>query len=125
METSRKLTFEAGKASRAPGGVWNRLMALPGAHEERRRLDRVITNRRMDLVVDKLPQQSASIVDMSLLGVRVRTIGALVPGQKLTLLPAQHAIHAFPCRVVWASSSNSQMYSEAGLEFCAAEQSAR
>ena len=91
--------------------------------DERRRLDRVVTNRRMDFLFSQrneaVPQQRAAILDMSLLGVRVRTIGTLIPGQSITLLPIAHALHSFPCRVVWVRSSSFEVYSEAGLEFCA------
>jgi len=89
---------------------------------DRRRLERVATSRRMNLFFEgKGRQQRAAMVDMSLLGVRIRTIGALIPGQHITMLPTEYAAHTFPCRVVWVSSSSSEVYSDAGLEFCAAD----
>jgi hypothetical protein len=103
-------------------------MAL-GTSDDRRRSDRVATNRQMDLLFEsrhvEARQQKISVVDMSLLGVRIRTIGVLVPGQKTTLIPTEHSIHNYPCRVVWVRSLSSQMYSEAGLEFCAIDRNSR
>jgi hypothetical protein len=85
-----------------------------------RRVGRFPVSLQTDLLLDARNgrlRRTVTIVDMSLLGVRIRSIGALVPGQTVTLIPSEHSTHVFPCQVMWAVPTGSQLYSEAGLEF--------
>jgi hypothetical protein len=63
--------------------------------------------------------QSAWTVDVCPLGVRIRSFGALVPGQTVTLMPREDSSKLYAFRVVWVSPSSPQLHSEAGLEFWA------
>lgn len=90
------------------------------ARTERRRLRRVTVNLQMELVVETRAgqvRQKVTIVDMSLLGVRIRLVGSLVAGQRATLIPCDRSVTVYPCQVMWVSPVGSQFYSEAGLEF--------
>jgi hypothetical protein len=60
---------------------------------------------------------SASTVDISLRGARVRTKLALVPGEWVGLVPKGEFPHAIPTRVVWVQEYESGEWIFAGLEF--------
>jgi len=65
-------------------------------------------------------RQMVTVIDMSLLGLRIRLIGALFPGQLVTLIPSERSPNIYPCRVKWASALGAEFYTEAGLEIEAA-----
>jgi PilZ domain-containing protein len=86
-----------------------------------RRTERVPVNLQMTLLLyshGKKTSHTVWAVDMSLLGVRVRSGGALVPGQTVDLVPrSDGSWNVYPCRVVWSSPPGPELFNEAGLEF--------
>jgi hypothetical protein len=60
---------------------------------------------------------SATTVDISLRGARVRTKLALSPGEWVGLVPKEEFPHAIPSRVVWVQEYESSEWTLAGLEF--------
>lgn len=91
-----------------------------GNRAEARRSRRIPANLQMELLLTSQygkVRQKVTIVDMSLLGVRIRSIGSLVQGQMVTLVPSEASINVYPCQVMWTVNSGIQFYSEAGLEF--------
>ena len=87
-----------------------------------RRLIRIPANTRVTVLLESQGGQIGQgvwTVDVSPLGVRIRSFGALVPGQTVTLIPTEDSSKLYPCRVVWVSPSGPQLYSEAALEFWA------
>jgi hypothetical protein len=90
------------------------------ARPNTRRSDRVPVNLQMELFLESQTgkiRQKVSVVDMSLLGVRIRSGGTLVPGQTVTLIPSERSFNVYPCRVVWVGPPGPELYSDAGLEF--------
>ena len=87
---------------------------------ERRRRQRVAVNKQIAIVVDSDRDGIANTVfalDMSDLGVRIRSKINLLPGQLVTVIPrAGDDRQAVPSRVVWVSQP-SDGSSEAGLAF--------
>ena len=87
-----------------------------------RRSIRIPANTRVTLLLESQGRQIGQgvwTVDLCPLGVRIRSFGALVPGQTVTLISREDSSKLYPCRVVWVSPSSPQLYSEAGLEFWA------
>ena len=62
-------------------------------------------------------EAEASTVDLSVQGVRVRTPLALVPGDKVEVVPRGDPRHAIPARVVWTQRAGTDQWLLAGLEF--------
>jgi hypothetical protein len=60
---------------------------------------------------------SATTVDVSLRGMRVRTKLTLVPGEWIGVVPKGEFPHAIPARVVWVREDESSHWIFAGLEF--------
>ena len=58
----------------------------------------------------------ACMIDVSHLGVRVRTALKLVPGEQVGVVPKGEFPHAIPARVVWVRGE-ADFWSVAGLEF--------
>jgi len=87
---------------------------------ERRRCSRVAVNKRIAIVVDSDRASIAQTVfalDLSELGVRIRSKVDLLPGQLVTVIPTGGNDHqAVPSRVVWVSQ-RSDGSGEAGLAF--------
>ena len=87
---------------------------------ERRRRQRVAVNKQIAIVVDSDRDGIANTVfalDMSELGVRVRSKVDFRPGQLVTVIPRGGNDHqGVPSRVVWVSQP-SDGSSEAGLAF--------
>ncbi len=63
---------------------------------------------------------SATTVDISLRGARVRTKLALAPGEWVGLIPKGEFPHAIPTRVIWVQEYESGEWTFAGLEFLSA-----
>lgn len=61
--------------------------------------------------------ESATTLDISLRGARVRTKLALVPGEWVGVVAKGEFPHAIPTRVVWAREEESTHWVLAGLEF--------
>lgn len=61
--------------------------------------------------------ESATTLDISLRGARVRTKLALVPGEWVGVVAKGEFPHAIPTRVVWAREDESTHWVLAGLEF--------
>jgi PilZ domain len=93
---------------------------------ERRRCRRVAVNKQIVVVVDSDRDGITNHVfalDMSELGVRIRSKVNLLPGQLVTVIPRAGNDHqAVPSRVVWVSQ-RSDGSGEAGLAFLQAEES--
>ena len=87
---------------------------------ERRRCKRVAVNKRIVVVVDSDREGITNTVfalDMSELGVRIRSKVDLLPGQLVTVIPRAGNDHqAVPSRVVWVSQAFDGS-GEAGLAF--------
>jgi len=87
---------------------------------ERRRRRRVAVNKQIAIIVDSDRDGIANTVfavDMSELGVRIRSRVNLLPGQLVTVIPkAGDDRQAVPSRVVWVSQG-SDGSGEAGLAF--------
>jgi hypothetical protein len=92
---------------------------------ERRRCRRVTVNKRIAVVVDSDRDGIANNVfalDLSELGVRIRSKVKLLPGQLVTVIPRAGNNHqGVPSRVVWVSQ-RSDGSGEAGLAFLQPEE---
>jgi hypothetical protein len=66
---------------------------------------------------------SATALDISLRGARVRTKLALVPGEWVGVVAKNKFPNAIPTRVVWAQEDESSHFVFAGLEFLSALES--
>jgi hypothetical protein len=89
--------------------------------KERRRSPRLDSSMQTELLLEfhaGKARQSVRVINSSLLGVGIRSIGTLVQGQTVTLIPSDRSPNAYSCRVAWVKQLGSQLYSEAGLEFC-------
>lgn len=62
---------------------------------------------------------SASTVDFSNLGARIRARVGLTGGQAVRIIVYERKREAVPCRVVWVGEAEAHGYREAGLEFLA------
>ncbi|MGO8818924.1 MAG: PilZ domain-containing protein [Terriglobia bacterium] len=66
---------------------------------------------------DIKPDDSATTVDISLHGAKVRTRLALVPDEWVGFVPKGEFAYAIPSRVVWVREYESSDWNLAGLEF--------
>jgi PilZ domain-containing protein len=96
-------------------------VAVRGAYDEKRRSPRARTNVQVTLIVQthdgRKIGQTVSTIDISPLGVRVRSNGTLMPGHTVELIPAEGSWNSFPCRVVWTSPPGPELFSDSGLEY--------
>ncbi|HTG62308.1 MAG TPA: PilZ domain-containing protein [Terriglobia bacterium] len=87
---------------------------------ERRRCRRVAVNKQIAIVVDADREgisRTVFALDMSELGMRIRSKVSLLPGQLVTVIPSAGNDHqAVPSRVVWVSQAFDGS-GEAGLAF--------
>ena len=87
---------------------------------ERRRSRRVAVNKQIAVVVDSDREgilRDVFALDLSELGIRIRSKINLLPGQLVTVIPSAGNNHqAVPSRVVWVSRRSDQSV-EAGLAF--------
>ena len=86
---------------------------------ERRRRRRVAVNKEIAVVVDSdrdCIAKNVFALDLSELGVRIRSKLNLLPGQRVTVIPKGDDRQAVPSRVVWVSQA-SDGSGEAGLAF--------
>jgi len=60
---------------------------------------------------------SAITVDISVRGASVRTNLALVPGERVEVVPKGEFPHAIPSHVVWVREDEASHWTFAGLEF--------
>jgi PilZ domain-containing protein len=60
---------------------------------------------------------SASTIDLSELGARIRADAPLVPGQRIEVIPNESAGVPVPGRVVWVGRMGSAQAGQAGVEF--------
>ncbi len=90
-----------------------------------RRSERIPANAQVTLVLESQRRQTqigqrVSTVDACPLGVRIRSFGALVRGQTVSLIPREDSSKCYPCRMGWVSPLSPRLSSQAGLEFWAA-----
>lgn len=86
----------------------------------RRLAERRESYKTVALVVDSGHSEIANrafAVDLSELGVRVRTGLRLQPGQTVTVIPCEGEAYAVPSRVVWVNGEPYSDHQEAGLAF--------
>jgi PilZ domain len=86
----------------------------------RRRAERRESYKSLALVVDSGQSEIANqsfAVDLSELGIRVRTGLRLEPGQTVTVIPCEGEAYAVPSRVVWVHGEPYSDHQEAGLAF--------
>jgi D-lyxose ketol-isomerase len=86
----------------------------------RRRAERRESYKSVALVVDSGRNEIANrsfAVDLSELGVRVRTGLHLEPGQSVTVIPCEGEAYAVPSRVIWVQGESLTDDQEAGLAF--------
>jgi hypothetical protein len=91
-----------------------------GACGDKRRSDRTQANLLMTLLIEHQGtkvRQKVWTVDITLLGVRIRSCEVLVPGQMVILIPSDRSFNVYPCRVAWVGPLGPELYSDAGLEF--------
>ena len=62
-------------------------------------------------------EHEASTLDLSLRGVRVRTLLSLLPGDTVGIIHRGDSRHAISARVVWTQRVGTDPWSLAGLEF--------
>jgi hypothetical protein len=60
---------------------------------------------------------SATVVDASLYGMKIRTAQTLVPGEWVGVVAKAGFPHAIPARVVWVREDESSHWIFAGIEF--------
>jgi hypothetical protein len=87
---------------------------------DRRRGPRNKADMPVTLVVDSDRNQIANSVfaiDLSQLGVRIRSDVELQPGQLVMVIPNEGTREAVPSRVVWIGSKGTDRAGEAGLAF--------
>jgi hypothetical protein len=61
--------------------------------------------------------ESATTIDTSLHGMKVRTLLSLVPGEWVGVIPKGDFPHAIPAHVVWVREEESTYWTVAGIEF--------
>jgi D-lyxose ketol-isomerase len=86
----------------------------------RRRAERRESYKSVALVVDSRHNEIANrsfAVDLSELGVRIRTNLRLEPGQPVTVIPCEGEAYAVPSRVIWVQGASLNDDHEAGLAF--------
>jgi PilZ domain-containing protein len=87
---------------------------------EARRSQRLPSKMSMTLVLElegKKVRYKGRLVDVSTLGVRVRSGGALAAGQSVELILTEGSWNVYPCRVVWVGATAPESTSDAGLEY--------
>jgi D-lyxose ketol-isomerase len=93
---------------------------VPSSSANQRRAERRESYKSLALVVDsghsEIANQSFAL-DLSELGVRIRTSLRLEPGQSVTVIPFEGEAYAVPSRVVWVQDNSSNDGQEAGLAF--------
>lgn len=92
------------------------------ARNDARRVGRIPANLHTEMLVEsggRRDRQMVAVVDMSLLGVRIRLIGRLLRGQAVLLVPSERSSTVYHCQVRWVADLGIQFYSEAGLEILA------
>lgn len=90
--------------------------------EDKRRAERKAASKAIALVVDSERSEitgQAFAVDLSQLGVRIRTQARLEIGQRVTVIPREGKAFAVPSCVVWVNAQASEEGPEAGLAFLA------
>jgi hypothetical protein len=83
-----------------------------------RRSERINASIPITLLVDadgKKTSHDAFTVDLSQLGVRIRSKIVLAPGQAVDVIPNEGPRYAVPSRVIWVGQAG--VDSQAGLEF--------
>jgi hypothetical protein len=86
----------------------------------RRRADRRDSNKTLALVVDSEHKDIANrsfALDLSELGIRIRTRLRLQPGQYVTVIPCEGETYAVRSRVIWVHGGTDGDHQEAGLAF--------
>jgi hypothetical protein len=86
----------------------------------RRRAERRESYKSLALLVDSKRSQIANrsfAIDLSQLGMRVRTGLNLEPGQPVTVIPCEGEAYAVPSRVIWVHGKPYDGDQEAGLAF--------
>ncbi len=85
-----------------------------------RRSERIFVRLPVTLLVDSAGErvaQDAYTVDLSQLGVRVRTELTLAPGQAVDVFSNRGLKSPIPSRVIWVGQHGAPQHGEAGLEF--------
>lgn len=88
--------------------------------QNRRRAERKQCSKTVALVVDSGRDEISNrsfAVDLSQLGVRIRTGLNLIPGQQVTVIPWEGKEYAVPSRVIWVSGEPQASDQQAGLAF--------
>jgi PilZ domain-containing protein len=86
----------------------------------RRRAERTTLAKPVTLLVDSDRSQiahGAFGIDLSELGIRVRSSAGLLPGQLVNVVPNQGSMQAVPSRVIWVGEEGSSRAGEAGIAF--------
>jgi D-lyxose ketol-isomerase len=86
----------------------------------RRQAERRDSYKTLALLVDSGHSEIANrsfAVDLSQLGIRVRTDLHLEPGQSVTVIPCEGDAYAVPSRVIWVHGEPYNGNQEAGLAF--------
>jgi hypothetical protein len=86
----------------------------------RRRAERRESYKNLALVVDSGHSEIANrsfAVDLSEMGIRVRTGLRLEPGQTVMVIPCEGEAYAVASRVVWVQGEPYSEHQEAGLAF--------
>ncbi len=92
----------------------------PTTTKDARRWERQPSSLKVNLVLkpEKFKvDKSATVVDISLNGMRVRTSLRLVVGDWVGVVPNWEFPHAIPSHVVWAREDEVSKWFYAGLEF--------
>ena len=95
------------------------LSAPASSPAHRRRCERATVAKSVTLVVETDRSRiahSAFAVDLSELGIRIRSGVDLRPGQLVAIIPNEGGAHAVPSRVVWVAEEGSEA-GEAGIAF--------
>jgi len=90
------------------------------AQTNRRRSERKAVNKPISLLVDSDHSEianSAFAIDLSELGLRIRSDINLVPGQIVTVIPREGSKQAVRSQVIWVGESGSERAGEAGIAF--------
>ena len=86
----------------------------------RRQADRKPVARSIVLFVDSEHAQIANnafAIDLSALGVRIRSTVSLLPGQLVTIVPREGAEQSIRSLVIWVGEAGSKRAGEAGFAF--------
>ncbi len=86
----------------------------------RRRCERAAVAKSVTLVVEtdrSRISHTAFAVDLSELGIRIRSGVDLRPGQLVAIIPNEGSEQTVPSRVVWVAEEGSKRAGEAGIAF--------